>query len=94
MRTEPPVFGPRAARAKLNWPVTLTTELVQEAEVFSKPSPSISALRAAMPAVVELGRSKDGPPVLVVMQPGLRVEPPVGKASKDEIVVLFSAAPA
>ena len=45
-----------------------------------------------MPAVVELGRSKDGPPVLVVMQPGLRVEPPVGKASKDWIVVLFSAA--
>ena len=50
---------------------------------FSHPVPLMAATKAEMPLVVELGRSKAGPPNLVVMQPGLSVDPPAGKASKD-----------
>ncbi len=65
---------------------------VHDAEVFSKPAPVTRSLRAARPAVVELGRSKDGPPGSVVMQPGLVVVPPWGYASNDTMVVLRSPA--
>ena len=44
-----------------------------------------------MPAVDEFGRSKDGPPNFVVMQPGLVVVPPAGLASNDSIVLLLVA---
>ena len=37
VRVVPVDFGPRAARAKSIWPVTLTGALVHEAEVFSQP---------------------------------------------------------
>ena len=40
-----------------------------------------------MPAVVELGRSKEGPPVRVVMQPGVTVVPGSGLASYEEMVL-------
>ena len=83
MSVLPDVFGPRAARAKSICPVTLTVALVHEPDEFSHPVPLMASSRAAIPAVVELGRSKDGPPTLVVTQPGLRVVPPWGLASKD-----------
>jgi hypothetical protein len=41
---------------------------------------------------VEFGRSNDGPPNLVVTQPGLVVVPPRGLASNELIVLLFVAA--
>ena len=91
MSVVPPDLGPRAARAKSIWPVTLTGVLVHEADEFSHPLPFTASNRAAIPAVVELGRSNDGPPTLVVMQPGLRVVPPGGLASKDWMVRLLVA---
>ena len=90
MRVVPDVFGPRAARAKSICPVTLTVALVHESDRFSHPVPLIASSRAPIPAVVEFGRSKDGPPTLVVMQPGLRVVPPLGSGVEglDGLVVV------
>src|ERR1700728_2900984 len=92
VRVDPEVLVPRADRAKLIWPVTFTGVLVHEVLVVSsQPVPLIESNRAVMPLLEELGRSKDGPPNSVVMQPGLTVVPPAGKASKDWMVLLSVA---
>src|SRR5580693_6647368 len=86
VRVVPEVFGPRAARAKSIWPVTLTVALVHDPELFSHFTLLMESNRAVIPAVVELGRSNDGPPVLVVMHPGEVVVPPKGWASNEAMV--------